>query len=119
MAVKPVPVSCRGGHPRSRAVASVWTLCALLLSLASSTACERDLTEQDCQQLLDRYVELLARSRMPDASVESVERMKSEAREHARSSPRFRECREFFSRRDFDCALQQAKNVDELERCLL
>jgi hypothetical protein len=119
MAVKLFPVRFRCGRGRSRVVAGVWAVPVLVLPLMSVTGCERELTEPECEQLLDRYVELLARSRMPDASAESVEQMQSEARERVRSSPRFRDCREFFSRRDFDCAIQEAKTVDELERCLL
>ncbi len=111
---------CPGrARDRSRARTPARAASALLLLLASATACDRDLTESECQQLLDRYVELLAQSRRPDASVEAVEQMQSEARERARSAPRFRDCREFFSRRDFDCAVREAKSVDEIERCLL
>jgi len=119
MAVNLASVGPRRVDACPRVIPPVWVLPVLVFGLAGSTACERDLSEQECQQLLDRYVELLVQSRMPDASVEAVEEMQSEARERARSAPRFKECSEFFSRRDFECAVKRAKSVDEMERCLL
>jgi hypothetical protein len=89
------------------------------LALVALTGCEDELTEQECAQIVDRYTELLLRTRKPDASADEVLKLQRRARSRAVRNPRFSECRERFSRRAYRCAVQEATSADELERCLM
>jgi hypothetical protein len=79
-------------------------------------ACEPRLQPADCERLLDRYVELLGRARYPAASADHILRLQEQARARA---PELADCTTRFTRRGYECAMRQAQNVDEMERCLL
>ena len=89
----------------------------VVVSLASS-GCSAPLEPQECQLLLDRYVELLLRDDRPKASAGEVLRLQQEARRKAAQDPAFGECRSRVSRRSFDCAMS-ADDANRLEQCLL
>ena len=98
------------------------------LALAASTAsvvlaapgCSRPLANDECQKLLDRYTELLVREEHPGITPEAVAHTQGEARNTARTDPRFEfsECSRRVSRRDYECAMN-APTVDAIERCLV
>jgi hypothetical protein len=93
-------------------------LAPLLLLLAPG--CGRRVSEAECVSLLDRYTEALARQENPEASPESIARMKDAARVRARHDERFdfARCSAEVSRRQYDCAMS-AFGVDAMERCLV
>ncbi len=80
--------------------------------------CSSPLEPQECDRLLDRYVELLLRDDRPKASAGEVLRLQQEARRKAGQDPAFGECRSRVSRRSFDCAMK-ADDANRLEQCLL
>lgn len=80
--------------------------------------CRKPVTEQECNELLDRYVELLVRSDRPGTSSSEIVKMQAEARTKAKTDPAFVHCTSEVSRSQFDCAMQAA-NADVLEQCLL
>lgn len=90
-------------------------LCAGLLLL---TGCGKRLQANECDQLLDHYVELLLRDDRPKSSAGEVMRLQHEARQKAERDPAFHECSERVSRRGFDCAMD-AQDANKLEQCLL
>lgn len=90
----------------------------LLIPLGAVSACQEPLNETECDRLLDRYVELLAKSHTPDASLVTITRYQKEARELASEDPAFAECSDRVSRREFECAMS-APNADRLEICLM
>jgi len=81
-------------------------------------SCGRSLSSAECNQLLERYVELLVRSDRPDVSAMELERMKREARRLAASDAQFRSCTSEVSRQQYECALA-AESADKLEQCML
>lgn len=89
-----------------------------LTSLLLSSACAERLTAEECNSLLDRYVNLLAASDRPGTSDVELLRLQAEAREKAAHDPAFRRCPSEVSRSKFECAMQ-APNADRLEQCLL
>ena len=99
--------------PRLVHAAAVAAVASALL-----TGCQQDLTPRECELLLDRYAELLIMTRNPDASPGERMRLKAEARNRAAQDPHFGRCGEHISRRAYECAMQEAHSVDELERCL-
>ena len=89
---------------------------ALLILLG--TGCSKRLDTNECQALLDHYVELLLRDDRPKSSAGEIMRVQQEARKKAERDPAFRECRDRVSRRGFDCAMD-AQDANRLEQCLL
>lgn len=94
-----------------------WALVAAALALAT-TGCGKRLETNECQQLLDHYVELLLRDDRPKSSAGEILRLQQEARKKAQRDPAFRECSQRVSRRSFDCAMG-ADDANRLEQCLL
>lgn len=80
--------------------------------------CRARLEQNECQLLLDRYVELLLRDDRPKASAGEVLRVQQEARKKAAFDPAFGDCQSQVSRRSFECAMA-ADDANRLEQCLL
>lgn len=91
------------------------TLSALLASL---TGCGKPLSPDECLQLLDRYVVLLATSDRPEATAEQRNHMRQRAKELSKRDPQFGKCNKQVSRRKFECAMS-APNTDLFEQCLM
>ncbi len=87
---------------------------ALAFSLAS---CQKGVSAEACDALLDRYVEKLVGSDWPDVGVGELVRMQARARATAQTDPAFRDCSQRVSRAQLDCAME-AENVDRMEICL-
>lgn len=89
-----------------------------MLSLVPLTGCQPALSQTECLELLDRYVELLVESDNPDTAALDRFKLKAEARTKANRDPAFAKCSDRVSRSQFDCAMK-ASNPDGLEQCLL
>jgi len=90
-----------------------WVFCGTLLA-----GCSKPLTADECSQLLDRYVMLLAISDRPETSAEQRSHMRQQAREMSRRDPNFGKCGKEVPRRKFECAMKAA-NTDLFEQCLM
>ncbi len=80
--------------------------------------CNKPPTHDECDALLDHYVELLVSSDRPGTSAADLHKLKLQAREKAKLDPEFAACSERVSRHALECALS-APNADLLEQCLL
>ena len=89
-----------------------------IVLLLVTASCGKRLEATECQQLLERYVELLLRDDRPKSSAGEILRVQQEARGKAERDPAFHECQERVSRRSFACAMQ-AEDANRFERCLL
>ena len=92
----------------------------LLVTLLGVTAlgCGKRPSAAECDELLDKYVELLLLEDRPGASAAEIMRVRQEARRKAQTDPAFHECSARVSRRSFECAMQAA-DANRLEQCLL
>lgn len=90
----------------------------LTLALLTQNACKKPISRDECDQLLDHYVELLLKADRPEVRAEELLRLQHEARTKAAQDPAFSHCPEEVSRAQFHCAMQ-AKNPDRLEQCML
>jgi hypothetical protein len=88
--------------------------CALLLF----GGCGKSLSQDECNNLLDHYVELLVRSDRPGTSASELLELERQARLKAEGDPAFKQCSARVSRGAFECAMA-ASNADKLEQCLL
>jgi hypothetical protein len=93
-------------------------LVALLALGLSCLSCGKRLERNECQRLLDHYVELLLREDRPGANAGELLRFQQEARKKAERDPAFGECQSRVSRRSFECAMD-AQDANKLEQCLL
>ena len=87
--------------------------CALTLS-----ACGKPPSHQECDALLEHYVELLVNSDRPGTNAAELHKLQLQARDKAKDDPEFRACSERVSRHAYDCAMS-APNADVIEQCLL
>jgi hypothetical protein len=95
-------------------------LAALLLACGISvlSACGKPPSHEECNALLDHYVELLVSSDRPGTTATELHKLQIQARQKAVSDPEFGECSQRVSRRAYDCAMT-APSADKLEQCLL
>lgn len=104
------------------ALSAVATLARSLLAvllLTTLSACQRKpVTSGECDQLLDKYAELLARVDEPKLSHLQWEQLRAEVHERAAHHRAFKACTREVSREQMDCALGSF-SVDEIERCLI
>jgi hypothetical protein len=87
-----------------------WALLAL--------GCGKRPSHDECEALLDHYVELLVNSDRPGTNAAELHKLKLLARDKAKSDPEFATCSQRVSRRELECAMS-ASNADLLEQCLL
>ncbi len=96
--------------------------CSALLALALTTlalsGCSKPLSESECSQMLDHYVDLIVKSDRPDTPAEELRTLQKEARKQAAEDPSFRRCSSDVSRSKWECAMR-AGTTDQLEQCLL
>ncbi len=90
----------------------------LLLLLLVLPACSRPLDAEECNELLDHYTELLAKSQDPDVTGDELIRLRKKARARAAQTREFSRCSAKVPRAKWECAMK-APSVDEAERCLM
>ncbi len=90
----------------------------LVLAVLVIGGCGKAPTRDECDALLDHYVELLVNSDRPGTTAADLHKLKLQARDKAKVDPEFASCSERVSRRALECALS-APNADVLEQCLL
>ncbi|HEY4104966.1 MAG TPA: hypothetical protein VGM44_13805 [Polyangiaceae bacterium] len=93
--------------------------CALgACCIAFVSACGKPPSQDECDALLDHYVELLVSSDRPGTKAGELHKLQLEARQKAATDPEFNQCQKRVSRRAYDCAMS-APSADKLEQCLL
>ena len=92
--------------------------CRLAVYVSCLTGCGKSLNADECSQLLDHYVVLLAGSDRPDTNAEQRNHMRQQAREMSKRDPEFGRCGKEVPRRKFECAMK-APNTDLFEQCLM
>ncbi len=88
--------------------------CALAGALA---ACKPKITPAQCDQLLDRYAQLVVTEKYPDAGPDRIKAEQEHERAEARGDDAFKNCSSEVSRAEFDCAMH-APTADAFEKCL-
>ena len=93
---------------------ATWLACCFALS----SGCGKPPSKNECDALLNHYVELLVSSDRPGTNAGELHKLQLQARDKAKTDPEFATCSEHVSRRAFECAMSAA-NADVLEQCLL
>jgi hypothetical protein len=89
-----------------------------LICVLGSFGCQRTISADDCNRLLDHYVELLVVSDRPNTTAAELVKLKKDARARAQQDSAFVSCPKEVSRSQFECAMS-ATNADKLEQCML
>ena len=91
---------------------------ALLVAALLPACRRRPITQDECDRLLDRYVEMQVRIDDPKPRAETLDRARAAAKALAVTNPAFRSCTRDVTRESMDCALV-ANDADQIERCLI
>lgn len=79
--------------------------------------CKAKATASQCDQLLDRYAQLVVTEKYPDASATDIEAERVRERNEARGDDAFKNCSSEVSRAEFECAMK-ASGADAFLKCL-
>ncbi len=93
-----------------------FALCAWLAGALSG--CSKAPSTEECDALLDHYVELLVNSDRQGTNAGELHKLQIQARQKAAQDPEFSACSKRVSRSAYECAMA-APNADKLEQCLL
>jgi hypothetical protein len=80
-------------------------------------ACRPKASEAQCDQLLERYAQLVVTEKWPDASATQIEAERDREKSEARGDDAFKNCSSQVSQAEFECAIH-APNPDAFEKCL-
>jgi hypothetical protein len=92
-------------------------LCVVALALASTMGCKPKASGAQCDQLLDRYAQLVVTERFADAGPEQIKAERDREKSEARGDDAFKNCSSEVSQTEFDCAMR-ATSADAVEKCL-
>ncbi len=87
------------------------------IALASCLGCKPKASVSQCDQLLDRYAELVVTERIADASTDQINAERNREKSEARGDDAFKNCSSEVSQTEFECAMR-ATSADALEKCL-
>jgi prophage tail gpP-like protein len=100
---------------------AAWRLAATVFAAAAAAACAVGCTPKasatQCDELLDRYAQLVVTEQLHDASAEQMRAERERERSEARADDAFKNCSSEVSRAEFDCAMRAA-NANAFEKCL-
>jgi hypothetical protein len=85
---------------------------AIVASLLA-TSCHKKVSAKQCDELLDHFIELVAKEQMPDASAEK----KAQTRAEAKADVAFKNCTSEVQPDEFACAMK-ATTSDAMLKCL-
>ncbi len=84
-----------------------------LAMLFAPAACHKKVNAKQCDELLDRFIDLVAKEQMPDASAEK----KATTRSEAKADPAFKNCTSEVQPDEFACAMK-APTSEAMLKCL-
>jgi hypothetical protein len=109
-------LAVRGARGRRFSVTGL-LLVAGLASLGSSTSCKRKVSQTQCDQLLDRFSELVVKERMPDAGADALAAERVRERGEAKNDDAFKNCTSEVQADEHACAMK-AVTSEALIKCL-
>jgi hypothetical protein len=113
----PLVSTPRRGASRGTVVLTTCALLALLGASSAISACHRKITSQQCNELVDRFAELVVKERMPDAGPEVIATEQARERSEAAHDDSFKNCASQVTATEHSCALK-ATTSEGLIKCL-
>ena len=102
------------GRSRGRGVRCCVTLA---IAFAAAAGCKPKATGAQCDQLLDRYAQLVVTEHFADAGPDQIKAEREREKSEARGDDAFKNCSSEVSQTEFDCAMHAA-SADAVEKCL-
>jgi hypothetical protein len=96
-------------------LALLWA--AALAALGSATSCKRKVSSKHCDELLERFSELVVKEHFPDAGAEVVAAERTRERKEAKSDDAFKNCTSEVQADEYACAMKAASS-EALIKCL-
>ncbi len=93
----------------------LWAL--VVVSGLAVGACKPKATQTQCDDLVDRYAELVVREKVVDASAEQTRVARVRERDEARGDDAFKNCRSEVSQSEYSCAMRSL-TAEQLIKCL-
>jgi hypothetical protein len=104
-------------HARATRVRRVGLAILAVLGMASATiSCKRKVSEQQCDELVDRFSELVVKERFPDAGPEVILAERTRERAEAKGDE-LRNCTSEVQADEHACAMK-AKTSEGVIKCL-
>lgn len=105
------------GGANRRACVTGLLLVAALASLAGMSSCKKKVSQKECDEMLDRFSELVVKERMPDAGAEALAAERTRERSEAKSDDAFKNCTSEVQANEHACAMK-ATSSEALIKCL-
>jgi hypothetical protein len=99
-----------------RALAIVAASAILALSVASA-GCRKKVSAQQCDELLDRFAELVVTERFPDAGADVIAAERTRERQEAKAADELKNCASQVQASEHACAMK-AQTSEALIKCL-
>ncbi len=80
-------------------------------------ACKKKISQTQCDELLDRFADLVVKERLPDAGAEAYAAERTRERGEAKNDDAFKNCVSEVQREEHACAMK-ASSSDALVKCL-
>ena len=107
--------SVRGANRRASVTGLL--LVAALAAFGTMASCTRKVSQKQCDELLDRFSELVVKERMPDAGAETLAAERTRERSEAKSDDAFKNCTSEVQADEHACAMK-ATSSEALIKCL-
>ena len=104
------------GATTRRTIVTFLLLAASLASFAGMASCKRKISQKQCDELLDRFSEMVVKERFPDAGPEVVAAEKTRERGEAKGDE-FKNCTSEVQADEHACAMKAASS-EALIKCL-
>ena len=92
-------------------------LAAGMVAAAFSSGCKKKVTQEQCDQLLDHFAELVVKERYPDAGADMFAAERTRERHEAIHANEFKNCTSAVQTNEHDCAMK-AQSSDAIIKCL-
>jgi len=106
----------RGGTARRIGI-TLTLLVAVLATFGSTTSCRKKVSQKQCDELLDRFSEMVVKERMPDAGAETLAAERARERSEAKGDDAFKNCTSEVQVDEHACAMKAASS-EALIKCL-
>lgn len=101
----------------TRALRAAIVLGALAASVIASSGCKKKVDSKQCDELLDRFSELVVKERFPDASADVVAAERAREKSEAKATDELKNCTSEVQREEYACAMKAASS-DAFIKCL-
>lgn len=85
--------------------------------IVSSVGCRRKISAQQCDELVDRFAQLVVTERFPDAGPDVVARERSREKQEAKATDELKNCASQVQASEHACAMR-AETSEAMIKCL-